>query len=300
MNSESVQSQLPTPVQITKEIIEDYAARGRLSELVIKLYREAGSICTLCAAASIDQPDKPMSRNQAICAGLLVRIAKFMVAVNHLATPTERGEVIMALNRSITESVINLKFLIAEGDNVLYDKFVAASLGTERAFYDLVQKKIKERGVVLSIDEYIVKAIHRVAKLSGTDIQQVDKRFKDWAGSLRYRYEALGRSDQYVTEERMGSHAIHGTWVDLLQNHLYPVDDGFVIDFDWTDSDGQLLAPIAVLGVDAARDYLNEFFRETADHKVLVGWIEDLIDRILKVEVSREDWSPAVDDSAGT
>ena len=205
----------------------------------------------------------------------------------------------MALNRSITESVTNVKYLIEKGDDVLYDKYVAASLGTEREFYDLVQKKIKERGAVLSIDEDILKSINRIAKLSDIDIQQVDKRFKDWAGSLRYRYEALGQSDQYVTQERMGSHAVHGTWVDLVQNYLYAVDDGFVINFDLSDSDGRLLAPIAVLALDAARDYLNEFFRETADHEMLVGRIEDLIDRILKVEVSREDWSPAVDDSAG-
>jgi len=299
MNSDSVQSQLPALVEITTDIVKDYAGRGKLSELVIRLYREAISICTLCAAAYVDQPDKPMSRNQAICAGLLVRIVKFMVPVNHLATPTERADVIMALNRSITESVTNLKFLIAKGDNDLYDKYVAASLGTEREFYDLVQKEIRRRGVVLSIDESILKSIDRVAKLSDIDIRQVDERFKDFAGSLRYRYEELGQSAQYVTQERMGSHAVHGTWVDLVLNHLNAADNGFVTNFDWGDSDGQLLAPIAVLGLDAARDYINEFFGETANLGVLVERIEDLIDRILKVELSREDWIPTVDDSAG-
>ena len=47
------------------------------------------------------------------------------------------------------------------------------------------------------------------------------------------------------------------------------------------------------------RETTSVSFLKTADHEVLVGRIEDLIDRILKVEVSREDWSPAVDDSAG-
>ena len=293
MNKDSLQCYLPNPVEITDEIIADSAGRDQLLDLVIQLYREAGSICALCASAYVgdNSSEEPMKRNQAICAGLLVRTTKFMTAVNYLATGTERGEVIMALNRSITESVINLMFLIANSDEELYDRYVAASLGTEREFYDLVKRNIERRGETLRIEETILKSIRRVAQLSDADIEQVNQRFTDWDGGLRQRYAALGQADRYVTEARMGSHAIHGTWVDLVHHHLRAVGDGFVTEWVWSDSDGQLLAPVAIFVLDAAQGYLTKFFKDVGNYELLVDRIENLQERVLKVESTREDWS---------
>lgn len=87
----------------------------------------------------------------------------------------------------------------------------------------------------------------------------------------------------------MGSHAVHGTWSDLVLHHLQPVDDGFVVNPEWTVSDGQLLSPIALIVLKAARDYVAEFFECIADLQPLVQRIDDLMQRISKVELVRAD-----------
>ncbi len=292
MTNNSMQDWLPERVEATSEIIQDLQERGLFSDLCLRLYREAGSICVLCAGAGVQGSGSEwvLDRRQAICAGLLVRIAKFMVAVLRLSEGKEHGEVIMAFNRSISESAANLRFLISKSDDGLYSKYILASLGTERAFYDLVKKQIEKRGEALLIDDRILKSIRRVAHISGVDIKQVDPKFIDWAGNLRQRYAALKQSDRYVTEQRMGSHAVHGTWVDLVQNHLRPVDNGFVIQPDGLETNGQLLSPGALIALEAASTYIVQFFKDVPDSQVLVNRIEDLIARILGVEVARDDW----------
>jgi hypothetical protein len=108
---------------------------------------------------------------------------------------------------------------------------------------------------------------------------------------LRQRYEALGQADRYVTEQRMGSHAIHGSWVDLLQHHMRRVEGGFITNFDWHPSDGRLLSGIALMALEAASDYLDEFFRDVPDAQILLDRIQNLRERIFTVETSGEDWS---------
>jgi hypothetical protein len=297
MGNKFMDDYLPTQVEITSEIIEDYRGRGKLSDLVLQLYREASSLCVLCAAADVEGRGSVLNRNQAICAGLLVRISKFMAAVFVLAKDVERGEVILALGRSITESVVNLRLLMSKNDDKLYDRYIADDLGSEREFYDIVKKQIEQQGRALPIQEDILSSIQKLVEDSGFDIEQVDPKLRNWAGGVRQRYEALGQADRYVTEERMGSHAVHGTWSDLLQHHLRIAKDGFVTNFDWKGSDGQLLSGVACVALEAASDYVDEFFHDVPGTQLLLDRIENLKKRIHDVETSREEWS--VDDHSG-
>ena len=293
MNKGTIYDWLPERVEVTDEIIEDYQEKGLLSKLCLQLCREAGSVCVLCASADVEGKGSEwvFDRKQAICAGLLIRITKFMVAVLRLSEGQEHGEVIMAINRSITESATNLRFLISQNKVGVFERYVTASLTTEREFYDVVMSHIKQRGETLVIEEGMLNSIRRVASLSGVDIEEVDPKFHDWAGGLRHRYEALGQPDRYVTEQRMGSHAVHGTWVDLVLNHLRAVDEGFVVDYDHTESDGQLQLPAALVALEAAQAYLVGFFKDVPDSQVLLGRIEDLMERILGLYTANDDWS---------
>jgi hypothetical protein len=193
--------------------------------------------------------------------GFLVRIAKFMLAVVQLCAGHERGEVILALNRSILESVANLRFLVLKNEERFYDQFVKFSLGPERELYDLVLKNVKDRGgKQLVIEKQILASINRICNASGVKIEEVNSKQGDWGGGLRNRLEALGNPDAYVLQQRMPSHAVHGTWVDLLLHHLQVRNDGFEPNPDWFASDAQLLNAVSVHVINAIREYLQRFF----------------------------------------
>lgn len=278
MTDDSLGSYLPEAVDVTPEIIEDYVNRNRLGELTFSLYQEASGICVVCASAYVGGPDlkEALTLPQAICGGLLMRTAKFMTSVMRLASGPEHGEVIMALNRSISESVINMRFLIFKNSEDLYQRYVLSSLATEREFHDLVKGNIEKRGSALPIEENILESILYLVELSGTTIDKINPKFQDWAGGLRQRYEALGLSDRYVGEQRMGSHAVHGTWVDVALNHLSVVDGGFITEPEWSKSDGKLLGPSAYIALEGIYDYINHYFKEIAGYQNLIERIESL------------------------
>jgi len=55
----------------------------------------------------------------------------------------------------------------------------------------------------------------------------VSPKRQEWGGSLRDRLKALDLEDLYVSLQRIPSHAVHGTWVDLALHHLEEKVGGF-------------------------------------------------------------------------
>jgi hypothetical protein len=102
--------------------------------IAFELYKEACRVVCFAAHLLDDAAAAQggFSRNQAICAGLMVKISKFMLAVIQLSTGDDRGEVVLALNRIILESAISLEFLVRSTDDKYFDQFVDFSLGPER------------------------------------------------------------------------------------------------------------------------------------------------------------------------
>ena len=123
--------------------VENETVIDKVNALAFELYKEALSLvnlaCHLFDQASAQEGGWP--RNQAICAGLIIRISKFMMVVTQLSATKNRAEVVNALIRPIMESVINLEFLVGKTDNRFFDQFVKSSLGPETGTPRLNSKK---------------------------------------------------------------------------------------------------------------------------------------------------------------
>jgi uncharacterized protein DUF5677 len=160
-------------------------------------------------------------RNQAICAGLMVKISKFMVAVIQLSAGDDRGEIVLALNRIIFEAAVNLEFLVRTKDDKYFDQFVDFSLGPEREMYDQIQANIANRkGEVWPIEERLLASIEHTCVVSGVKIEDVQRKHRNWGENVKERLRAIGKEPLYATIYRMPSHAVHGTWPDLFKEHL--------------------------------------------------------------------------------
>lgn len=289
-----VYEHLQEKTEVTDEILQKYSEEGRLSELAFELYKEVGCLLAVCAFSYVG--DKPseiiLRRDQAICAGLLIRIIKFMTAVVQLvAGDTERFEVVMALSRSILESTVNLRFLLLKNEKRFFDQFVKFSLAPERALYDQITRNISDRtGIELPIETRMLASIQRTCKDSGVNIEEINPKFGDWGGGLRNRLKALNLEDSYVSLQRIPSHAIHGTWVDLLLYHLETKEGGFSPKPTWTLVDVRLLAPVSLYALEAAREYIKMFIGELPEVKPLYARMDDLKQRILKLNEAHEAW----------
>jgi hypothetical protein len=284
---------LGKPNEVNEEVLRTCANEGAFSPVAFELYKETGVVLAVCSHCYTgEEPGKgALNRNQAVCAGFLVRISKFMIAVMQLVSTADRGEVVMALNRSIAESAANLRFLLLKNEGKFYDEFIRVSLGPERELYDLIQDNIKTRGgEVLPIEERMLKSIDRACGLAGLKIEEIDPKFRNWGGGLRERLKALGEESLYLSIQRIPSHAVHGTWVDLILHHLQEKEGGFTPDPSWSAVDSRLLCPPCIKILETARTYLNTFFGDLPELKPLYARIDDLQARIKLLDAAHERW----------
>lgn len=279
--------------EVTDKGLSSCTEKGHFTKLAFDLFKETGIVLTICAHGYLEEgPEEGvLPRNQAICAGLLVRITKFMIAVLQLIAETDRREVVMALKRSIYESATNLRFLVVKNEERFYDQFVKCSLAPERELYDIIKRNIQERGgKELPIERRMLRSVERLCRVSGVDIQDVNPKTQDWGGGLRYRLEELGLGQGYVAIQRIPSHAVHGTWADLVFHHLEEAEGGFKPEPRWSAVDARMLTPTCVIALDAALAYLERFFRDPPELKPLYRRIEDLIDRAQRLDMAYEEW----------
>lgn len=284
---------LGKPTEVNEEVLRICDEGGSFSPTAFELYKETVIVLAVSSHSYTGEETGKgaLNRNQAICAGLLVRIAKFMTAVLQLVSTADRGEVVMALNRSILESATNLRFLLLKNETKLYDDFVRSGLGPERELYDVIQVNIKNRGGdVLPIEERMLKSIERACSLAGLKIEEINPKVRDWGGNLKERLKALGEEELYLSTQRIPSHAVHGTWVDLILHHLQEGEGGFAPDPDWSPVDSRFLCPPCIGVLNAAHAYLKTFFGNLPELRPLYQRINDLQERIQALDAAHEQW----------
>lgn len=93
----------------------------------------------------------------------------------------------------------------------------------------------------------------------------------------------------YPSLQGIPSHAVHGTWVDLVLHHLEVVDLGFRPKPDSMAMDVRLLCPIGIAVLTAIRSYVVENFSKGHEGVLaLHDRIDDLIERSNKVDAAHE------------
>ena len=288
-----MESHIGPPVDVTEEVLQACREKGQFGFLLFDLYKEAGRLLTVTGATYIGYTGGTvkLGRNQAICAGLLVRISKLMTSVVKLSSGIEHGETVQVLNRCIIESMVNVRYLLLKDSDTVYEKFVKNGLRPERELFDIIHENISLRdGERLTIEESMLKSILDKCQSSGVTVDEINLKAGSWGGSLQDRVKALGfEGKAYTVLQGIPSHAVHGTWMDLLNNHLLRREDGFEPNFDHLQTDGELLMPVAFLVADAAREYLNKYFgRQYAES--LYDRLESIQERLTKVAAATEDW----------
>jgi hypothetical protein len=267
--------------------------RRKIDGIVFELYKEALAIVNVTAhlLSETDAAKGGWPRNQAICGGLLIRISKFMLVVVELAADGNRADVVHALNRSILESAVNLEFLVRTKNDRFYEQFVTFSLGPERDLYDLIQQNIAARdGTILPIEERMMESINDVCKASGLKIEDVDRKVGDWGGGVRERLKAIKKERIYAVVQRIPSHAVHGTWVDLYKNHLEYMEKNQVYAPQplqgWVDA--RLLGPTAIFVLDSVQAYIEKYFAHMQNFRIVQERVKDLQQRLFRAEEKHE------------
>ena len=265
----------------------------RKAELTgFNLYRETTIVITVIAHSYVGAEDEkfPLSRNDAIMSGLLLRVAKFMRAVTRFAAERSDGEIIPALNRCIMESAVNLEYLVSSESPTIYDDFVEHSLGPERELFELITKNVADRGGhQLDIETRMLESIRRTCRASGKLIEDLNAKRGSWGGNFRERLEALDKGELYLSLQKLGSHSIHGTWTDLSRNYVEEeTTSGKYRARKEKRPDARILTPVAYLVLDSVGAYVANVFSDRKECPAVLGVLSDLLDRLREFELIHE------------
>ena len=141
-----------------------------------------------------------------------------------------------------------------------YNSYVRYSLRQERRLYDRITKEIEARhGETLPVEKRMFASISKAVKASGFSLEDLSPSYpRDWADKNLYeRADAVGLAGTYIGTFGGPSSSVHGNWMDLLEFQLETHHDegNFSPDFEWHNPRPQIGQTIALLAVEAVREY---------------------------------------------
>ena len=268
--------QLPSPPTFTEDQFIEAKGTNDFYPIVFELYKHVGLMGVKCIEIRRDSPDfrKMPSRHHAILIGLLNRSCRLMLSNIALTHEGRYGETMRLLNRCITESTINILWLCEKDDPSLFQRYLAEGIKNELELFDVISNNISQRGgEALAIEERMLRSISRYVQSTGLSVEEIKATPK--LPNFRDRMDSLSFGGQaYLGIQKMGSHAIHGTWPDLLTFYL-----------EWNE--GDIFLPADHDSTPHPYDYIHISF-------FVLNAIECFLNYISESKFNLDEWVPQI------
>lgn len=276
--------QLPT---FSEELVNECTNSKDFRPILFEWYKFVGIFCNIVACIS---PESPALREippvyYAVLIGSLNRCSRLMLSNVRLSSTRKHGETTRLLDRSITETAIKIQWLCHKDNADSFTRYLADGLKKDLHLKKQISENIEKRdGNILVIEQRMLKSIENCVGLSELSEQEINdaKRLPDFANMC----DDLNFTDVFYTAiQRMGSHAVHGTWSDLIFNYLRHEDGKRLYPRDH-DSDTQDVQFIVVIHVvlDAMKSFLNYVASDKLAIKDFVATIEHVDEKIREIQ----------------
>jgi len=184
-----------------------------------------------------------------VIAGNLVRLYK--LDISFLQNICERKtEIALIISRAIIECYINLSYIFAKQEeeyNTVRKQYINASLSTEKKAKDIINNNIKEfDGVSSPIEDRMLSSIQSSISISEDDSFE---KLANWP-NIKNRCQVHDDGKLlYDFLYGIQSHAVHGTWQDLLFNHIVEEGNNFKINLNWIEPRPQVLEGVILYNI---------------------------------------------------
>lgn len=281
---ESSLPQLPT---FSDELVNECTNSKDFRPILFEWYKFVGIFCNIVACIS---PESPALRKippvyYAVLIGSLNRCSRLMLSNVRLSSTRKHGETTRLLDRSITETAIKIQWLCHKDNPDSFIRYLADGLKKDLLLKKQINGNIENRnGNILVIENRMLSSIKNCVDLSGLTEQEIidAKKLPDFANMC----DDLGFTDVFYTAiQRMGSHAVHGTWSDLIFNYLRHEDSKGLYPRDH-DSDTQDVQFIVVIHVvlDAMKSFLNYVVSDKLEIKDFIATLEHVDEKIRDIQ----------------
>lgn len=212
----------PQPPQIDAELLVRCRESGDYAPVLFQWYQFVGLLCCFFSSIRHDSADikELPALHYSVLIALLNRCTRLMHANTALSHEGLFGETTAILDRCIFESVVKLKWLCEKGDAASFERLLLDGLRPDIEFKKLILEKVAARDntplvietrMLASIDNYL-------ATIPTTEeVVAATPKLPDLATMIT---TFGGDRLAYVIGQRIGSHAVHGTWPSLRHDYL--------------------------------------------------------------------------------
>jgi hypothetical protein len=269
---------LPPVPRIEEGLLEQCRADGDYAPILFRWYQYVGLTCNFFTEIRRDSDGirEIPALHYAVLIGLLNRCARLMLANTALSHQGLFGETTAILDRCIFESVVKIKWLCTRGDAASFDRLLLDGLKSDVEFKRLILKNVADRGgATFPIETRMLASIDATLETIPTTeaVVMASPPLPDVASLIA----AIG-GDRivYVIGQRLGSHAVHGTWPSLRRDYLED-HDGVLGPRDHdcpTHPNQYVFVMLWVLG--AIESFLDFAFEAGEGRETLRGWLDSV------------------------
>ncbi|PZO39379.1 MAG: hypothetical protein DCF19_14025 [Pseudanabaena frigida] len=193
------------------------------------------------------------------------------------------GETTSIIDRCIFETAIKVIWLCKKNNNEYFERYLGNGLKTELELREKIENNIKDRdNKVLVVEERMLKSIDRIICSTNLTEEQIisSKKLPSVASMIDdINYDRL----TYVVSQKLGSHAVHGTWVDLFLNYLNEDNDHLVPrDHDRLTHINQYIH-ISLVVLDSIREFIDYIFLNKSFSNPILDLLDSINDEIIKI-----------------
>lgn len=287
---------LPYPPEVSGEELESCHTSSDFRPILFKWYKYVGSVCNCFACIELDST---ALRNIPplhfyVLVGLLNRCSRLILSNTVLSKEGQFGETTSIIDRCIYETAVKVMWLCKKDSTEHFERYLSDGLKTELELKKGIEKNIKDRGdIPLVVEERMLASIDRsirAAKLSEAQIIS-SKKLPDVASMIGVvGYDRLF----YVVSQKLGSHAVHGTWVDLYLNYLREDNEHLVPrDHDRPTHANQYVL-VSVMVLESMKAFIQYASLDESVSKSFTELLDSIRDEILKIhhEALVNDYEP--------
>lgn len=284
-------AQFDDPPIFSEEEKEECRISGDPMPIIFEAYKYVTKTIVTIAAIDIIGSSGCYQRqnlHSAVTFGLANRCARLMCSSVELTQNARNREAFSVLQRSMLESAIKLMWICQDDHENRIKNYLADGLCADLEFEDLIRNEITQNDNISSLNEtQLLRSIQfslDTSKLTREFIRPGGKR-KQRPCHLPNMHNIMNQLGfdriAYVVQQRIGSHAVHGTWSDLLDNYIdYNSEtDTFIPRFDQNVPRAGQYVGIALFILNAFSAYSQFIFTNANASNAMLeihNWLFDL------------------------
>lgn len=285
----SLEPKYPT---FSDELVQQCKQSRDFRPILFEWYKYVGILCSTISCISPDSPSfqKIPPIHNGVLVGLLNRCSRLMLANIRLSSTRKYGETTSLLDRSISETAIKVQWLCHKNNAESFVRYLADGLKKDLILKGQIERNIENRnGSILVIEQRMLDSIQKCLDLSGLSEQDVNdaKKLPDFASMCN----DLGYDDAlYTAIQRMGSHAVHGSWSELVFNYLKEENQRFYPRDHEIDTQDVQYISISHLVLGALEAFLKHTISDVPERREIINTLHEVDEKI--TEIQHVAWTP--------